>query len=389
MPSSSRTRCTSATGTVAAPVTASRSEREVVPRPVGVVEERLEHRRRALQDGDAVAGDAGQRGAGVEDGLGQDRGADRGAREHAGLVAGQVGAGARHEVAVGRVEPGDVAPGCGRAGHRPVREQHALGRAGRARRELHVADVVGPDERGAPRERPRRWRGRRRRRRTRRVDTAAGLGRLGADVDDEAERRQTRHRGPVPVGPVRSSGCGPELGERRRAAEAGRATTTTRARERASSGTTSAAGERVDNGTRRAPAASAPKPATIQGAPLGAHTATAWPGSTPPATQAAANASIRSASSAQVQVVGPSTTAGRSGWRPAVAATHPRDRGAATVAVERQPGPPMPTGPPVPGLAGVAGAAPLDHPGAGPYNGRPRPPPAVSVSTCQEAPCTG
>ena len=54
MSSSDCMRSISTTGTVAAPVTANRSERQVVVAALGVVEQRLVDRRRPGQHGDAV-----------------------------------------------------------------------------------------------------------------------------------------------------------------------------------------------------------------------------------------------------------------------------------------------------------------------------------------------
>ena len=142
-------RSTSTTGTVAAPVTANRSELEVVVVARRVVEQGLVDGGRPGQHGDAVLLDRLQRAQRIERQVRDQRRAGLQAGQDAGLVAEVVEERVDAQVAV---VAGDLAVGGPRRRARqrlPVRAQHTFAAAGGAGGEQDVADVVGRDGGGA------------------------------------------------------------------------------------------------------------------------------------------------------------------------------------------------------------------------------------------------
>jgi hypothetical protein len=110
-----------------------------------VVEQRDVDRRGARQDRDALAFHEVERDAGVEDGERDDRRAPHEAGKAAGLVPEDVEERVGDQVAVAGPQVGPVAPVEVGAQRLAVGHHHALGLAGRARREHDVARVVGTD----------------------------------------------------------------------------------------------------------------------------------------------------------------------------------------------------------------------------------------------------
>ena len=212
MSSSDCIRSISTTGIVAAPVTANRSERQVVVAALGVVQQRLVDRRRPGQHGDPVFLHRAHRLLGVERQLRDQRRAGLQAGQDARLVAEVVEERVDAQVAVGAGDLPARRPRRGRVERLPVCAQHALAAAGGAGREQDVGDVVG-------------LRRRRRGARPRRRSVAAGdelvpgaVVLVDRDAHDVAQRGQAgrgrgrrpcRRRGTRRPRPAAALRCGP------------------------------------------------------------------------------------------------------------------------------------------------------------------------------------
>ena len=119
--------------------------RQVVAVTVGMIEDRLVHRRRAREHRHRLLGHRAQEVVDLEHRLGDDGGAAHERREAARLVPEHVEERVDDHVGVALEQPRHVAPVGELAERLRVRHEHALGRPGGARREQHVAHVVAAD----------------------------------------------------------------------------------------------------------------------------------------------------------------------------------------------------------------------------------------------------
>ena len=114
---------------------------------IGMVEQRVIDRRWTREHGDALAFDELEHLAGVEHRHREDGGTAHEARQAPGLVTEDVEERIRDQVAVAGTQIGPVAPVEVRAQRLAVRHHDTLGRPRGARREHHVARIIGTDRR--------------------------------------------------------------------------------------------------------------------------------------------------------------------------------------------------------------------------------------------------